>query len=755
MANRFQQPIASEFINTYVPIPFKEMMMAGQMKQERYDKTAAAIDSNIQRMEMLDAVPGSPDEAFRKDQVQKMYDIRDRYITKDLSDPFVYRQMNNDINTGLNKNRIKDMQENAANYKETEKMIQELSLKGLYNPELNADKASLYDSSNGVRKYTPSAYIPKEEVLDKYFDEIKEPGYKGTIQDPNNINYGMQIYATDDKDIQRVIGSRANEYAATVSGQQEIQLRKNTLKKQGVDISKVSDVDLAKDIMNEVGQRYKRQALSGTRAAANLRDSGGSKTPNPYQSMLENIMAGSDVVAGGTPDKKIKSINSMYDEAQTALAAIKDQNSPEAAELRGTISKIDEARTMGRAKAQEVVGPQIEALKKETMSKLKSIPQYTGVSEQDLSELIESKFNPGFVGGLNRVGEAAFGAGQKVFVGVPTQVGGFLVNAVNNIVQSGNQSGTYLSVAQALEENPLSENWTIGEVLKLIPKIVGKQIDNNNAVHPSKAMDKLRDKTSITVFRDLVKETNRYESQIEKDTDEYVLGQMQHIVSRKQQYPIVTTDSGNGEVITSARDGRKTTSNITRVLNNLPLTMASFEISEADKKGKYGVLDKKDAVTAQSIIAGWEKIDNPFVESETDDQGRMILNVGFKSPKSTDKATQIKQYQIKIPADSDEARKVAADFMALETPEATVVALKLLDPNLKQEVNRYVDVPEGHDFTMPRRPDDTRPPETVNVKRTNGEYIITINGKQAAPRKYKEQVIDALYQLKAKSLLGE
>ena len=45
--NRYDQPIDSQFINTYVPIPFEQMLQAGAMKQQRYDQSAAAIDQSI------------------------------------------------------------------------------------------------------------------------------------------------------------------------------------------------------------------------------------------------------------------------------------------------------------------------------------------------------------------------------------------------------------------------------------------------------------------------------------------------------------------------------------------------------------------------------------------------------------------------------------------------------------------------------------------------------------------------------------
>jgi len=260
--NRFDKPAQAQFINTYVPIPFEAMLQAGLAKQGRYDQTAAAMDQSIANADQLMSISDSKDEEYIKGVRASMYDIRDRYGDKDWSDSMVKRKMNQEINK-LDKNKVQRIQQSYAAWSQAEKYKNDLKAKGLYNPELDEDPSFGYDTdAQGVYSYGHEAYLPKEETLDRYFDEIKEPTRKGTIDDPSDINYGRDRYATDQVDIDRVVGEQTNGFAKTNSGRHEIKLwRKSNPEIEG----EISDIEIASKVMDQFGQRYKREEYTGSR----------------------------------------------------------------------------------------------------------------------------------------------------------------------------------------------------------------------------------------------------------------------------------------------------------------------------------------------------------------------------------------------------------------------------------------------------------------------------------------------------------
>jgi len=128
--NRFDTPAQAQFINTYVPIPFEEMMKVGQIKQERYDRAMAAADAAVARAEQLTAIPNSEDQSYIEDVQKTMYEIRDKYVVKDLTDTMVIRQMNNEINSRLDKNLINHIQQSYGGWQKYMQQKASMEAKG-------------------------------------------------------------------------------------------------------------------------------------------------------------------------------------------------------------------------------------------------------------------------------------------------------------------------------------------------------------------------------------------------------------------------------------------------------------------------------------------------------------------------------------------------------------------------------------------------------------------------------------------------
>lgn len=174
--NRYDTPAQAQFINTYVPIPFQEMVAAGQMKQDRYDKASGAIDATIGALDEIMAIPNSADELRAKTYSDKMRQIRDKYVTRDLSDPFVQREMSNEIHSSVNKEDIKHIQQSYQGYANYNKLLAENAQRGVDTPNELLQNFTGYDSSDptmGVFTGTPSMYKDPLKESEEFFNNLK------------------------------------------------------------------------------------------------------------------------------------------------------------------------------------------------------------------------------------------------------------------------------------------------------------------------------------------------------------------------------------------------------------------------------------------------------------------------------------------------------------------------------------------------------------------------------------------------------
>lgn len=741
MANRFETPIDSQFVNTYVPIPFAEMMQAGQMKQQRYDAGAAAIDQSIQNVEMINAISNSVDEQYKNQAIQSIYDIRDRYADKDLSDSFVTRQMNTELSKNVDKNRLQKIEASYSRYNAAQEAKRTLAMNNKWNPLLDKDPGQAlgdyagWDSRNGEYNYNPTAYVDKADLFNPYYKDLGSESM-GVV----TLSDGTRVLreGISDAKIKAVSNTAAQELASTPQGQQQVELYR-----MSNPTSELSDVQILQNQMYDYGKQF-RSSNDQVLAANTQAGGSGTSSADAAQNILKNIMAAQDTVTGATPTKKINAINDEYEAAKAALTTL-DPTSPDYIKNQGIVSKIDEARQMGELAARAINDPKIQELKTVALNKLKAIPEFSQIPEEVIIELIDQQFAPGFSAGAARFGNALHQTEDKIGGAIPA-LGKQLFNILGAApVKKGmaafNPEKMANAITAAVDESGITEDWSLGDAINLLWKAnknLNKEAGTWNGVSDMTRNNRDRDERNI--LRDVVKEVNQAEKQIKESTDEYVLGQMQHMVSKKQLYPIVTKSTSGRSVIMGA-DGVEYDSDIERVLTNLPVTMDGFEIRQLDK-GVYKPLSKKETEEARVIAATWDRPEaGAMVEAGPDENGNTVLRVSYTTPKGEGTPT-LKQYEIKLPMASDEARKVALDYMKIGTRDAIKTGIRLADPNLKKEIETYIDAPNGHSYQISDGQD-------VRVDRVNGEYIITVNGEKSNPYKYKEQVEDALYSLKA------
>lgn len=330
--NKYDRPIDSQFINTYVPIPFEQMVQAGALKQQRYDQTAAAIDASIAQAESINAAPGTQDAIERDLAVNKIHGIRDKYYSKDLSDPMVVRQLNNEIRSAVKPADIKKWETTFQSWQTQQKHKQQQIARGEYNPLIDEDPISGWDSSTmGTYNYLSPTYQGKEATLSQYFQGLSRHGrVLGTTPE------GYTKIGRTQEDINSIL-NQANQYATTPGGQNEIKIFKKTNPELAAQLD--TNDNIARYIMNDYGQQFLYEELAGSRYPQ-----GNAGTSPAFTKFFSEVQGKSQVsnVTSRDVDKKIRERQQQASQLRFTLDRLKETGGdPE--EIKALEKQVQEA----------------------------------------------------------------------------------------------------------------------------------------------------------------------------------------------------------------------------------------------------------------------------------------------------------------------------------------------------------------------------------------------------------------------------
>jgi len=219
--NRYDTPAQSQFINTYVPIPFEQMVGAGQVQQGRYDQTAAAMDQQQAFLDSVQAIPDSVDEDYVSKLRGEFQNVADEFSQKDLANPIVRRQLNSRIRRSVDSDRLRDIQNSFQGYQARNKGLAQLRARGEYNDLLESGRdpalQGRYDSRTGTYQYLPQSYKDPTLALRDVFNDPhymagRDLGSKG----------GFYYSGRDETDFDNTLDAIWQDFAGTIDGQNVI-----------------------------------------------------------------------------------------------------------------------------------------------------------------------------------------------------------------------------------------------------------------------------------------------------------------------------------------------------------------------------------------------------------------------------------------------------------------------------------------------------------------------------------------------------
>jgi hypothetical protein len=216
--SRFDRPAQAEFINTYAGLPLEELRLAAASKQAQHEQNLAQLDSAQLAAENLRAIPGSADEQYLANVRRGLTDLSTDFVDKDLSDPEIYRDLQRKLRGSFDRERIRNIQQSAANYELNRKRVAQLKAEGKYHEALDLDptRVSPYDTSDkGVFSYQIESSLDSRAAAERYFDDLKA----STTVDPKT---GIVSLGVSTEDIDRVAEASVGDFMDTQAGVQAV-----------------------------------------------------------------------------------------------------------------------------------------------------------------------------------------------------------------------------------------------------------------------------------------------------------------------------------------------------------------------------------------------------------------------------------------------------------------------------------------------------------------------------------------------------
>jgi hypothetical protein len=257
-SNRFGKYAESNaydtFVDTYVPIPFEEMMKVGMMKKDESDKAHAALEKTYEDTQNIKYAPNTVDEKYIKERViPATKEIFDKYNNQDLTNPIILRQLKLELNSKIDKNRVAKIQETYQGWKEHESQKQKLATEGKLSP-FEQDQITGWDTATkGVYYGMSDAYVdPIKELQERLFAPIHDSTLSTHKDDQGNVFVKSGV---DQRTIDKVTKDNLGNYLNTTTGKNAIKaMRAST----GIGSDQKSDAEMLAYAIQKAGDPYLR-----------------------------------------------------------------------------------------------------------------------------------------------------------------------------------------------------------------------------------------------------------------------------------------------------------------------------------------------------------------------------------------------------------------------------------------------------------------------------------------------------------------
>lgn len=398
--NRYDKPIASEFMNTYVPIPFQEMKEAVYKKQATHDDNLARLDALSAQVNQLNYIRNSEDEKYIKGTVMKdMEDLINRYSGKDLSDPTVYNALRSEFSSTFDKKRIKDIQDSYTNWATNEQNKAKLKAAGKWDDALDLeDPASGFDSRTGTYNHQSSGLLDVTSAAQSYFEPLTSNVHidpkRGVVI--SGVDMG-RIRDTADQGVRSFLDDPAGKQAVRIAAYRDgIDTKEKWEALQSTEEGKAIMEGYAHNILMEYGEtfsNYQEKPISGVYG----KGSGGDDSWINQEESTESTPMKSKVQPLKDPTSKKglgqNSTANIFDMA--GGATYQDETSPE--EINSRQKALNDMRSKFNTSELKTLPDKkfIEIFNKAQNGLVNQSMQYTNILDDEIVDIISKELEIG------------------------------------------------------------------------------------------------------------------------------------------------------------------------------------------------------------------------------------------------------------------------------------------------------------------------------------------------------------------------
>lgn len=219
MATAFDKPVENKLIDTYVPLPFQEMMHHATLLRDTYDKNLESLDAGKATLANIEAVGPAAQQELSN--IQSQYEeFATQQAAGDLTSYDAKNKIRSTVSSLASNPTLKAIASNTAAIREAQKRHQAMAQNPNYKPYYAQDFSEAMDryskegTKSGIDFNSINFFNPvnvREEIERKYFDDIKpdaEIGLNGEYIIKNKGITAEKIARSADANISGYLNNR-------------------------------------------------------------------------------------------------------------------------------------------------------------------------------------------------------------------------------------------------------------------------------------------------------------------------------------------------------------------------------------------------------------------------------------------------------------------------------------------------------------------------------------------------------------------
>ena len=280
MSRFYKTAKAAPIVDYTVEYPFDDLFKATKYRNELQDTRTDKLNKAYDDVLGLNFIPGttdangnympSPSEQYVKQKRSQVEDLINNYSNVDLTKSS-WGNINREISTLTNDPQLADIQTSYNNYIKNQAHQRQLDIAGKLNEDTrwgpSGDPTTqMWDVQNqGIYPFQPSAaFHDPSTLLERYYKDMNVD----EIYDPIS---GLLKKEVKTADLERVSSGVDETFLSTPEGQDAV----SNFRRLNPDLYAMSDVDVAKQVVLDYGQKYLGMDLSGGKSGSNTDKSSG------------------------------------------------------------------------------------------------------------------------------------------------------------------------------------------------------------------------------------------------------------------------------------------------------------------------------------------------------------------------------------------------------------------------------------------------------------------------------------------------